>query len=268
MSRSGLSIVASLAVGGSLAAAGLCQAQVGQAYRDGSRAGLDTLGQTYNGMGGVVTSPFRDFGVMRAKLPPPLEKARTRPYDVRGLGSCEAVLNEVADLDLVLGPDLDTPDIEHHRNMYGRGADMAASAAVDAVRSAANHFIPMRDTIRKITGADRADKKLAKAVLSGQVRRAFLKSYGMQHNCAWPAAPIGFRPAPGGPDWSLTQAVAPAPPPPAPMMAAVIAAVAPATPLASPPPPPAATEPQAGAWRIGPPQVAQVSTAGLSLNRR
>lgn len=284
MKRTPVSAAVSIAIGCALPATpvGAQGIQPGQAYRDSSRAGLDTLGQTYNGMGSVVASPFRDFGVMKAKIPPPLEKARTKPYDVKGLNTCEAVRDEVSDLDLVLGPDIDTPDIEKHRDMYNRGSEMVASAAVDAVRSAANHFIPMRDTIRKISGADRAQKKVDKAMTAGRVRRGFLKSYGMQHNCAWPAAPAGFHPGPGGPDWSLVQATAPIAPPPAPMTPAVIAASVPVTPsagalqMASLAPavsrksaaPVAATESQAGAWRIGAPSTSLASTSALGFNRR
>ena len=196
MKRTSVGVAASLAAVSAMAGAGAGRAQVvseiGQGLHETGRAGLDTLGQTYNGIGSVAASPFRDFGVLRTKLPPPLEKARSRPYDVRGLGSCKAVLSEVADLDLVLGPDIDTPNIEHHRSMYVSAADMAGSAAVDAMRSAVDHFIPMHDTIRKLTGAERAQKKLDSAMLAGKVRRGFLKSYGMQHNCAWPAAPASF----------------------------------------------------------------------------
>ena len=238
MKRYGPSFVARvLGVGalgvGVMATAGAAFAQVGSQIGEGfhstGRAGLDTLGQTYNGMGSVASTPFRDFNVVHAKMPPPLERARIHPYDVRGLTSCGAVLNEVSELDLVLGPDIDTPDIEKHRNMYNNAADLAGSAAVDAMRSAVDHFIPMRDTIRKLTGAEREQKKMEKAVLSGKVRRGFLKSYGMQHNCAWPAAPAGFTPAPGGPVWTMV-AVQVAPPP-APMTAAVIAAIIPGQPV-------------------------------------
>ena len=277
MMRSNLGLAACI-FGGCSLVAGAATAQVGEAYREGGRAGWDTLGQTYNGMGGVVTSPFRDFNVMRAKIPPPLQQASSRPYNTKGLDSCQAVLSEVAELDLVLGPDVDTPDIEVRHSMYVRGADMAASTAIDAVRSAANHFIPMRGTIRKITGADRAEKKVKKAVLAGQIRRGFLKSYGMQHNCAWPAAPEGFHPAPGGPVWG--EAVAPvALPPPAPMQAAVIPAAASVTiapvqvasqaaapsprPVAPTPTLAAVTEPQAGAWRIGAAPMALASSTAL-----
>ena len=218
MKRSTLSLAACVVGGGVLAAAGGAGAQVGSQISEGvhstGRAGMDTLGQTYNGIGSVASTPFRDFGMVHTKLPPPLDRARMHPYGVRGLTSCEAVLHEVSELDLVLGPDIDTPDIEKHRNMYNNAADLAGSAAVDAMRSAVNHFIPMRDTIRKLTGAEREQNKLEKAILSGKVRRGFLKSYGMQHNCAWPAAPSGFTPAPGGPVWTaMTVQVAPPPAP-------------------------------------------------------
>lgn len=308
MKRSGLSLAACI-VGCSLVTAGGAGAQVGAQIGEGfhstGRAGMDTLGQTYNGIGSVASTPFRDFGVVRTKLPPPLDRARMHPYGVRGLNSCEAVLHEVAELDLVLGPDIDTPDIEKHRNMYNNAADLAGSAAVDAMRSAVNHFIPMRDTIRKLTGAEREQKRMEKAMLSGKVRRGFLKSYGMQHNCAWPAAPAGFTPAPGGPVWTVV--TAPVAPPPVPMTPAVIAAVLPgasplgadnpsvvlasspgAAPLAAAsaaqgvkvasatpsrasrslaPGAPVATETQAGAWRIGPtPASAATAPAAYSHN--
>lgn len=257
-------------------AGGVAYRSTGSVARNSAHAGWDTLGQTYNGMGGAISAPLRDFNVVRLRTAPVLSRARKRTYDTRGLNSCQAVLTEVSALDVVLGPDLDTPDVGRHHNMYGRGADMAASTALDAVRSAADHFIPMRGTIRKISGADRAEKKKKSAELAGQIRRGFLKSYGMEHNCAWPAAPIGFEPAPGGPVWPTLLQAGPAPI--APVTPAVIPAAVPlpALPAATAPlrlatagasahqtgtaatrPPASAAEPslatetQAGAWRIG-----------------
>ena len=164
--------------------------QPGMASR-GAAAGADTFDVAYHGVGGAMEAPFKDFGLMRDQIPAVLKRAAAGPYDRGGLDTCQALTEEVAALDLALGPDLDTPDVEKTSDMYVRGAALAGDAALDAMRSAAVGYIPMRSVIRKVSGAEKLEKRTKKAILAGSVRRGFLKAIGMERGCGWPAAPLG-----------------------------------------------------------------------------
>lgn len=165
-------------------------------------------GEIYNGAGRAIRKPFHDLNMMQDQIAPVLLRAESHPYDLTGVNSCTDVLNRVSELDLALGPDVDLP--KQKRKRSARDAEFAAGAALDAAGSAAEHFIPMRSTLRQLTGAQRYDNHAKHAVLSGETRRSFLKAVGMSHSCAWPAAPVDF--APSQPALVDALWVAPAPP--------------------------------------------------------
>ena len=62
---------------------------------------------------------------------------------------------------------------------------------------AATDFIPVRDWVRQLSGAEQHSRAVQGAIQNGRVRRAFLKGSGMRMNCAPPAAPAGFVPRRG-----------------------------------------------------------------------
>ncbi len=159
----------------------------------GAHAMRTTGGELYLGAGNAVRRPLRDLNMMQDKIPPVLLRAESHPYDLHGVNSCNDVLDRVAELDLALGPDVDTPKEKRHTRV-SRGADFAAEAALDAAGSAAEHFLPMRGTIKQITGAQRYENHVKHAQLAGTTRRSFLKAIGMEHSCVWPAAPLDFAP--------------------------------------------------------------------------
>ena len=159
----------------------------------GAGAVRTTGGELYIGAGDAVRRPLRDFNMMQDKIAPVLLRAESHPYDLHGVNSCNDVLDRVAELDLALGPDVDTPKEKRHTRV-SRGANFAASTALDAAGSAAEHFLPMRSTIKQISGAQRYENHVKHAQLAGTTRRSFLKAIGMEHNCVWPAAPLDFAP--------------------------------------------------------------------------
>jgi hypothetical protein len=108
--------------------------------------------------------------------------------------SCADLLAEVGALDVVLGPDVDTPSEAQHKDAYDKSASFAAQAALDAVKDTAEGVIPMKSWVRKLSGAEHADKRAKRAILAGTVRRSFLKGIGVMRNCTWPAAPLSFEP--------------------------------------------------------------------------
>ena len=160
----------------------------------GSAAVSDTVSQTTAGVGGAVQAPLRDFNLMQDAIPAALQRAILNPYDSHGLDNCESLLSAVGELDVVLGPDLDTPRESKRKDMYDKGASMAAQAALDAVKDTAEGVIPMKTWVRKLSGAASADIRAHRAIAAGMARRSFLKGLGVMHNCAWPAAPLSFEP--------------------------------------------------------------------------
>ncbi len=177
----------------------------------GASAVRSTGGELYLGAGNAVRRPLRDLNMMQDKIPPVLLRAEAHPYELRGVNSCNDVLDRVSELDLALGPDVDTPKERRHTRV-ARGADFAAEAALDAAGSAAEHFLPMRSTIKQISGAQRYENHVKHAQLAGTTRRSFLKAVGMEHSCVWPAAPLDFAPtlvADAAAPWAGPPAISP-----------------------------------------------------------
>ncbi len=191
------------------ACAGATDSTMDAARRSTAAVGTG-VSQTTSGVGKAMSAPLHDFNLVNEKIPPSLIKALYTPYDMVGMEGCPALLKEIADLDLALGPDLDTPAEPKAHDMYLKGASFAAEAALDAVKDTAEGVVPMKSWVRKLSGAEQADKKIRRAIQAGFARRAFLKGLGVMQNCAWPAAPLNFEPRPPLP----TKQVPAAPTPP------------------------------------------------------
>jgi len=148
-----------------------------------------------NSWGDAVMSPLEDLNLKREAIPPILQSAIEKPYDLTGLDHCEAIAAEVGKLDALLGKDFDEPPPPKDTStMAQKGGAMANNAAVGAVRGAARSIIPFRGLVRQMTGADAHQKAVDTAISAGKVRRAYLKGVGMNKNCAPPAAPSWFKP--------------------------------------------------------------------------
>jgi hypothetical protein len=133
---------------------------------------------------GAVEAPLRDLNVLRTKIPSVLLEAMADPYyrPPQRL-SCDDVLALLAPLDIALGPDLDTPkDKEGMR-------DKVKPTTLGAVAGAAEGAVPFRSWIRKLTGAERHDDYVQKAITAGGIRRGYLKGMGEAKGCPPPATP-------------------------------------------------------------------------------
>ena len=168
----------------------------GEVMSRSAKASTQTYEETRSGFMDAAESPLRDLNLMQKQIPAALTNAERRPYETAGLDSCKAITDQVVALDLALGPDVDTPNIEKVRDSYARSASFVAGAALDAVKDATN-IIPARNVMRRLTGANRYDRDVRNAILAGAVRRGFLKAFGMMHDCGWPASPISFQPVNG-----------------------------------------------------------------------
>jgi hypothetical protein len=152
---------------------------------DGSPKVETTSEANRENLKGAAESPLRDVNVLRTKIPDVLLFAMADPYSRPPRGwRCPDLVTMVRPLDDALGDDLDAPsgDQEGLANK-GRGSVLgfAAGAASDA--------IPFRSWVRKLSGAERHDELVQKAITAGAVRRAYLKGLGESKGCNPPATP-------------------------------------------------------------------------------
>ena len=64
------------------------------------------------------------------------------------------------------------------------------------VKSTAEALIPLRNWVRKLSGAEQASRQVTRAIAAGIVRRAYLKGLGQAKGCPPPAAPALAAPTP------------------------------------------------------------------------
>jgi len=143
----------------------------------------------------AATAPLEDLNLKQKGVPEALARARADPYDIEGLDSCEAIAEEIGRLDGALGRDLDEAPPPDHRTQGQKAGGAVKEAGVAGVRSETQAVLPFRGWIRKLTGAEAAQRKREAAIKAGQIRRGYLKGVGMRMNCAPPAAPSWFVPA-------------------------------------------------------------------------
>jgi len=164
--------------------------QTASGYADqGAHAIYRTGSDVYAGVGTAAKRPFQDLNMMQDPIPIVLLRAELDPYSVKGLISCDVLMNRVAELDLALGPDLDSP-IDRPKSKVTEDAGMAAAAALEAAAAAAEGFMPVRSVVKHVSGASKYEAHVKHAILAGTERRTFLKAIGVMHNCGWPAAPL------------------------------------------------------------------------------
>lgn len=163
----------------------LALAPIGCAVR--STAPVEDSGTKF---GAAVTAPLEDLNLIRVKIPEVLIEASKHPYRPLDDPSCEAISQEITELDAALGPDLDKRTSGSEDNLLGKGSDFVEESAIDAVRSTTRGVIPFSGWVRKLTGAEGHSKAVSKAVAAGIVRRAYLKGVGESQGCQAPAAPL------------------------------------------------------------------------------
>lgn len=134
------------------------------------------------GVRDVATTPITDLNLAQDPIPPVLLAAKEAPYLSEGISDCAAIGGAIAELDQVLGPDLDIAQSERDRISAGRIA-----------KSAVGSLIPFRSIIREISGAADHQREFEAAILAGAMRRAYLKGLGQQMGCAYPARPAFAR---------------------------------------------------------------------------
>lgn len=112
------------------------------------------------------------LGLTGADIPAELKAISADPYAAPG--DCQQIKAEIHQLDQILGPDRDS-------NQQSGGVSTVDTTVVPLVRS----FIPYRNLVRIVTGANRKDAELTQAAMAGWERRGFLK--GLQKHCGAPS---------------------------------------------------------------------------------
>jgi hypothetical protein len=124
---------------------------------------------------GVVRQPMKDIGLMRENPPEVLKDAQKAPYSLAGIKRCPDFLRAVAELDAVLGPDVDAVDEQ--------GDALPTRLAEAGAKSIVNALIPFRGLVREASGAAEADRKFRMMVASGVARRGYLKGIAKERKC-------------------------------------------------------------------------------------
>jgi len=132
---------------------------------------------TIKQIGNSVTEPFDG-----KDIPEKLAAIQTDPYSLVGMRKCAAIMQEVRELDDVLGPDVnvivDKDQAKKREETAGR-----------LVATVGKSLIPFRGLVSEITGANAERRRYAIAAYAGTARRGFLKGIGLERGCKAPARP-------------------------------------------------------------------------------
>lgn len=128
----------------------------------------------------VALTPLGDLNLRNDPIPQLLLDARQAPYDQSGVRNCRELIQSVAELDAVLGPDFDTevPDTGGRNISAGNIAQRLLGS-----------LIPFRGIIREVSGANEHERDFREAIAAGMTRRAYLKGRGQGMGCNYPARP-------------------------------------------------------------------------------
>lgn len=138
----------------------------------------DTVRDGEPGVIDVAKTPLTDLNLAQDPIPELLLAAAAAPYASEALTGCGEIGGAIAELDAVLGPDLDIADEERDDISVGRIA-----------KSWVGSFIPFRTIVREVTGAADHQRDFEAAIVAGLIRRGYLKGIGEQMGCSYPARP-------------------------------------------------------------------------------
>ena len=151
---------------------------------------------TKNGVNEAVHAPFEDLNLVRSKIPVVLLEAVADPYSRPEPLTCNGLGADLTRLDDALGPDFDAPKTT--RSRMDKGADFAATAGAKAMKDLTEGWMPMRNWVRYMTGAEQHSTDVQNAISAGKARRAYLKGLAQSEGCVdlGPAQPVYLFPAP------------------------------------------------------------------------
>lgn len=139
-----------------------------------------------------ASQPLNDLNLLENRIPTVLTAAAQKgAYAVPADVSCAAVRAELGELDAALGPDIDAPVLPvSDPNLVVQAVGYVGQKAVDTVSTTVNTMVdgvlPLRNWVRKLSGAERYSGEVAAAVSAGRIRRPFLKGWALASKCELP----------------------------------------------------------------------------------
>ncbi|HEV7157604.1 MAG TPA: hypothetical protein VGN38_04515 [Caulobacteraceae bacterium] len=131
----------------------------------------------------AAEAPLHEMNLVGQKIPPVLLEAMADPYARLTPTNCRTLSAAIDDLTLALGPDFDTPP------PGSPGATESGGLGLKLMNSAAGSLLPFHGFIGYLTGANKRDEKVMRALAAGSARRAYLKGLGEARRCPEPASP-------------------------------------------------------------------------------
>jgi hypothetical protein len=124
----------------------------------------------------AALGPMEDLGLRKREIPITLKQLMNNPYEKPDQLACDNIKTEIAQLDGLLGADIDAPKaaLSATEQYVDTGGDILHDTVVGFVRSQTS-IIPLRSIVRKVTGAEKAEKKVRRATEAGKLRRAYLR---------------------------------------------------------------------------------------------
>jgi hypothetical protein len=126
----------------------------------------------------VTPGEEHGLGLLGADTPQFLKDIEADPYRAPSAPACASIPQELAQIDGVLGPDVDT-----HAT--------TKTTAGEFVGGAVRGILPYGGVVRVMTGAGRRDRALIKAAMAGYARRGYLRGLEQNLACAAPAPTDG-----------------------------------------------------------------------------
>ncbi len=137
------------------------------------RSDIDKVGDTVENIG---ARPLKDLNIIKAKVAPEIERIMDEPYSLKGIRTCTQFKTAITRLTGVLGPDVDSPQLQ-------KKDKTPAEQALSLGESAAGGIIPFSGVIRRLSGAEARQKYAQAAIYAGSVRRAYLKGTARAKGC-------------------------------------------------------------------------------------
>ncbi|PZN93262.1 MAG: hypothetical protein DCF31_13230 [Alphaproteobacteria bacterium] len=137
------------------------------------RSDIDKVGDTVENIG---ARPLKDLNIIKAKVAPEIERIMDAPYSLQGIRTCTQFKTAITRLTGVLGPDVDSPQLQ-------KKDKTPAEQALSLGESAAGGIIPFSGVIRRLSGAEARQKYAQAAIYAGSVRRAYLKGTARAKGC-------------------------------------------------------------------------------------
>jgi hypothetical protein len=127
----------------------------------------------------AATTPLNDLNLVQNPIPEVLAIAKKQAYSIPEDADCQILSAQIAALDDVLGPDLDTPATDKNPGVIERGGEAANDAAMGALQRTAEGVIPFRGWVRKFTGAERHSRQVAAAISAGSFAEPSSREFGL-----------------------------------------------------------------------------------------